>query len=519
MASYNSAPSDGNATYSVTIPEAGTVNIWIRNMGFSGSTDSIWARVQGIDADDVVLPNKGGTDRDDEWGPMRENVSTDGTWLWSKWGEVDLDAQAYTFELAYRETGFLVDQILFTTSSDTPSGTSPVTTVTSTANGELKECADATAATYLEYARNPARFRTGINFSSDEVDGFGFDGACLTKYEIGRTQSDSETFDNGVGITRTVLQEKQNFANWFKYYRRRHQAMRGGLASSIQGINGIKTGMFWLNNRRTVGAAQMNDMSTDAGVEKFLSDHYKRVYNSGTPLRSALYHALSQYKNSTGPVTSECQKNYTLLFTDGFNTQTSFSSVGNEDGVAGEPYEDTYSGSLADIAYKGYKENIRATLTEGQVKVGDACNEASPDAWLDCNRNPHMNTYTVGLGLTGNIFGSTHFTKQDAYTTTPPWPNVGSQGLAQIDDLYHAAVNGRGEMFSAQSPALLKTALRSAIDDIVKSIGSGSGVTFNSSSLQSQDGTAIYTTLFNSADWSDPSTGAVLDLVWEDSAG
>ena len=398
--------------------------------------------------------------------------------------------------------------------------------------GVARSCAtDTSTEQYLEYARHPGRYRSTETYDGSDdgqiVDGFGFDGACLTKYEIGKNQTDEEIFVNGTGNNRTVEDEKQNFANWFKYYRRRHQAMRGSLASSIQGVSGIKTGMFWLNDRRNVKASDMNDMSVDADVGSFLSDHYKHIEAVGTPLRSALYHALNQYKRADGPVTSECQKNYTLLFTDGFSSEMAFGAVGNEDGDAGEPYEDIYSGSLADIAYKGYKENIRATLAEGQVRVGEACSDASPEPWMDCNKNLHMNTYTVGLGLTGTLFGNTHHTKMDSYLVPPDWPDAGVAGPSQIDDLYHAAVNGRGEMFSAQSPALLKTALRAAIDDIVKSIGSGSAVTFNSSSLQAQDKTTIYSTLFNSSDWSgdvegkglDSETGDVLDLVWENSDG
>ncbi|WP_197475167.1 hypothetical protein, partial [Oleiphilus sp. HI0079] len=162
------------------------------------------------------------------------------------------------------------------------------------------------------------------------------------------------------------------------------------------------------------------------------------------------------------------------------------------------------------------------------VKVAGACGDGTAEAWEDCNTNLHMNTYTVGLGAKGTIFGVTHNDMEDAHTTPPTWPNVNnSRDARQIDDLYHAAVNGRGGMYSAATPDQLKTALGAALSDIIATIGSGSGVTFNASSLQSTEGTAIFTSIFNAADWTgdvgglllDPTSGAVGDPIWEDSNG
>ncbi|WP_197472058.1 VWA domain-containing protein, partial [Oleiphilus sp. HI0067] len=285
-----------------------------------------------------------------------QNNMPNNTWGWVKWGEANLTAGNYELEVAYREGGTLMDQILVTSNTDTPTGI--MTLVDPSALGDRRECSASTPSHYLEFARNPERYRIGESSGSDSLIESGrslaFDGACLTRYQIGKTQADGEAFINGAGVTRTVLEEKQNFANWFQYYRRRHQAMRGGLAAAVQGINGIKTGMFWINNRRTVGSAQMKDVGVGTELGTFLDEHYTRVNAGGTPLRSALNHARNQFKSTTGPITSECQKNYTLLFTDGFNTQNTTSEVqsvlndgiGNQDGSAGAPYQDSYSTTL-----------------------------------------------------------------------------------------------------------------------------------------------------------------------------
>lgn len=529
----NSVPTTGIASYRVEAKSSGTHYIWMRVFGAGGASDSFWAKLTEPSGSDPSVSYSNGNALGD-YGSLQNNMPNN-TWGWVKWGEANLTAGTYQLDVAYREGGTLMDQILVTSNTDTPTG------IMTFEKGDRRECSASTPSDYLEFARNPERYRIGESSGSDSLIESGrslaFDGACLTRYQIGKTQADGEAFINGAGVTRTVLEEKQNFANWFQYYRRRHQAMRGGLAAAVQGINGIKTGMFWINNRRTVGSAQMKDVGVGTELGTFLDEHYTRVNAGGTPLRSALNHARNQFKSTTGPITSECQKNYTLLFTDGFNTQNTTSEVqsvlndgiGNQDGSAGAPYQDSYSTTLGDIAYDAYTTNLRGDLPTGAVRVNPLCADASPDAWLDCNTNLHMNTYTVGLGLRGNIFGVTHHAVEDAHgaNTEPVWPDASISGLPQVDDLYHAAVNGHGEMYSATSPDSLKESLRSAINDIVASIGSGSGVTFNSSSLRAQDGTSIYTTLFNSSDWSgdlearllDPSNGDVLDIVWSNSAG
>ncbi len=78
--------------------------------------------------------------------------------------------------------------------------------------------------------------------------------------------------------------------------------------------------------------------------------------------------------------------------------------MGNQDYSKGAPYSDGYSNTLGDIAMKYYTENLRPTLSTGDVPVADGCSDPSPDARLDCNANLHMNTYTVGLGALGYNF-------------------------------------------------------------------------------------------------------------------
>jgi type IV pilus assembly protein PilY1 len=117
-----------------------------------------------------------------------------------------------------------------------------------------------------------------------------------------------------------------------------------------------------------------------------------------------------------------------------------------------------------------------------------------------------MNTYAVTLGALGNVFGKTHFNVRDAHTTAPaPWPNPNASGAesrpVQVDDLYHAAVNGRGELLNARSTADLSNKLNSALQSILSSVtGSASAVSSNSTRLDAD--TLIYQARFDSARWS-----------------
>ena len=80
------------------------------------------------------------------------------------------------------------------------------------------------------------------------------------------------------------------------------------------------------------------------------------------------------------------------------------------------------------------------------------------------------------------------------------WPNPTTSDATKIDDLWHAAVNGRGDFFSATDPATFSNALSSSLSNIIARTGSASAVAANSSSLRT-DG-RLYQAKFNSGDWS-----------------
>lgn len=352
------------------------------------------------------------------------------------------------------------------------------------------------------------------------VDAIAPDGTCLERVEIRTSRT---TYPSG----RIYEDELQNFANWFTYHRKRHQVARGAIGSALQGIRGIRSGLYWTNNRRTL---EMRDLDDSTDLQTILGENYYYVAQGSTPNRLALDHAGRQFDTNTDIIQYSCQRNYTLMFTDGY-WNGSFSGIGNSDGSRGEPYADSVSNTLADIADYYYNRSLRAgttdingdPITTGEVPVPAACSDGTPDPWLDCNANLHMNTYSVSFGLSGrDVLGQTYDTGtitgvydkvKDAYLATPTWPtNIGFDGRT-IDDLYHAAVNGRGEMYYAQRPQELKDELQAALRDILATEGSSAGLTFNSATLNADS--LVFNTIFNTTNWTgdliatrlDPGTG------------
>lgn len=524
-ASLNNPPtgSQGQLEFKFTPKQTGDHVIWVRKYMPDGDADSLWVNLYGVgrSAIDILVDGNDGwvqTSDGEDWNQWWQNLTSGENWGWAPWSRVNFSstASSQTLRFRYREPNVYIDQVLITPENKTPAG--PVTLIDTSGGSVTRDCStDPSPAHYQEFFADTSQF--------SGVDAIGPGGECLKRVDIKpATNSYSYVDENGDTQTRTYAEEITNFANWFTYYRRRHQAMRGGLGSAFQGVGGIQTGLFWINNRRDVS---MFDMDDSDDLNSFLDEHYNYVSSGGTPNREALNHAGQQLRRTgaDAPIQYECQKNFTLLFTDGFSNNSNISGVGNEDANAGAPYEDSYSSNLGDIAFKYYTENPRTDLATGKVRLPSGCEDNNPSPLLDCNSNLHMNSYTVGLGASGTIFGQPYTNSDgdpaiyqsvvDAHDTPPTWPDTGLRDKRMIDDLYHAAVNGRGEMFNALTPADLRKGLSAALRDIVKQLGNASSVTFNTGTLN-QD-SLVYSASFNSTAWSgdlqarelDPATGDV----------
>lgn len=373
----------------------------------------------------------------------------------------------------------------------------------------------------------------GTELGSRKI-GLAPDGACLQRLEFkGEANNKQEVYDalNGEGsVDSFFVSQQQNFANWFSYYRRRHQAVRGAIAESVSGLENMKLGIFWMHNLRNMDNKLY---SSDAALDSFLNDHYGRFGSGswtggGTPARESLQHAGRQYAKTNVRGTLECSKNFTLLFSDGYaNSHPGSTYAGNADRDAEAPFSNrSHSDTLGDIAYYYYEglRNNGNVIPGGAMRLPVQCGTDAEEPWMDCNTDYHMNTYTVALGMEGENFAGKGYSKViDAHKNPPNWSSSsisGKDNAAQIDDLYHAAVNGKGEYYDARSTSELILALKQAVRDVQQQLGSGSNLSFNTTSLQS--GGYIFAAEFMSQVWSGTlragaidQDGKITNWVWD----
>lgn len=324
------------------------------------------------------------------------------------------------------------------------------------------------------------------------VHALGPDGKCLTRYEI----KPGATFPSG----RTYSQEIQNFANWFTYYRKRHSATRGAILRVFDDIRGFYLSTFPFNNRQTLTFYAYPGTltgSTPSGKSTLFNAIKDYVGNGGTPTRESLNHIGSQLaRTSSSPLIHTCQRNYGIIFTDGFANNSTTVLVGNVDGNRGAPYADGYSNTLADIAMK-YYDQLRSG---GNVPKQNGCGLPGAPAWLDCNTEWHLNTYAVTLGTLGTVFGVTHTNRDDAYQNPPVWPEPNlARNPRMVDDLYHATINGRGEMLNATRTDEVEDRLRRVIDTILDLNASGGGVSVSAQRITTD--TKVFYATFESGSW------------------
>lgn len=327
----------------------------------------------------------------------------------------------------------------------------------------------------------------------------------------------------------TYAEELRNFANWYAWYRTRMQMMKTSVSRAFKNIdNRYRVGFITINN----ASASSNYLKVDtftSGVTGQKSKWYQKLFAASpggyTPLRGALSRVgrIFAGKNPLGvsggddPMQYSCQQNFALLTTDGYwninSETTSYSSndvngdpVGNLDSnSATRPlYEGpvAVSNSLADIAKYYYDTDLRkpefGNCTGKPVPPAtmglDVCENNVFVSSTDTKREQHLTTFTLGLGVDGLLNYQSDYrtaTSGDFYllknglskmvggvSVQVNWPdpkvtNTSTDIPERIDDLWHAAVNGRGVYFSAKNPTELNSGLNEALATIGAKLGSG----------------------------------------------
>ncbi len=365
----------------------------------------------------------------------------------------------------------------------------------------------------------------------------------------------------------TYAQEMTNFANWYAYYRNRMLMMKTAAGKAFFTVDDkFRVGFITINPQSPVTASRYLALRTfDAGHKSaWYAKFYQQVASGGTPLREALARVGRHYAGKTDRINSgmgfdagslnpqgnpdsmiaSCQQNFALLTTDGYWTTASsaFDGIANtgwkvdgttrmddQDETEPRPFFDgpgvqntsagTSIGTLADVAMYYYKNDLRpAVLVSGQ----DIWANNVPTTSRDTAPHQHMTTFTLGLGLEGVL------NYQANYDSTPPpagdfadivagtknWPVPSASGNEEkaLDDLWHAAVNGRGKFFSARDPNALAAGLAEALTQISAVVGAGAAAATSNLQPSAGDNWA-FTAEYETGTWHGDLKARTIDLV------
>lgn len=312
----------------------------------------------------------------------------------------------------------------------------------------------------------------------------------------------------------------------------RMQVAKAVAADLVNTVTGVRFGVshFYGPSTQNFGHGATIDQSCADRSTAHVQDIQTAISGfqaeSNTPLAEALYEVtryfrgLSSYYHGsttyTSPLQYRCQKNFTIVITDGFPTRdTSFPtndpadaadttrSLPDWDGLplvkpgtvsADYPlfpqYSDGFqpSGSEAMEGYSLYLDDIAKFGVDIDMKTTG--NDLDNVSWNDpLFPKQNMGTYTVGFATANQM-------------------------------LEDAAEYGGGQYFTAKNADDLKAALEEVLLDIQNKATAAASVSLNSTRLDANF--LLYQARFDSSDWSgdlqaypvDDTTGAVLAKVW-----
>ena len=369
---------------------------------------------------------------------------------------------------------------------------------------------------------------------ADGCSGTGW-GNCTTSKPTARSEAD----------------ERKNYATWYSYHRTRAKVAKAGSGRAFAEIgSNYRVGYRTIHAREVTGnpltqdkpipVSRNNGLFSDPNGIASNADNnrtrwYQRLYattaSGGTPLRDALNRAGIYFESdttNTGPWGPEsladqysCRQNFTILTTDGYRndgdalTYDYGNRVGEQDNTDGLPiynpitkltyqyapelpYSSGHANSLADIAMRYWKTDLRTDLAN-LVPVS-AQNRAF---WQ------HMVTFAVSIGAAGTLDPDVDL--PDLTLGSKSWPLHVNNQPQSIDDLWHATVNGRGSFVVANKPDDFTAALKDALGKINERVGSFSNVAANSTSLDAD--TRLFQAKYTSALWKGELSAYAIDEV------
>lgn len=309
--------------------------------------------------------------------------------------------------------------------------------------------------------------------------------------------------------------EKDNFAIWYSFYRTRALATLSATSLAFANLSS-DVRLTWQNlaictdlNGGNAASCKDNKFRQYDQLQKgqFYSWLKSVYFNSGTPLPAAMKSAGEFLKTSTPWLkypnsrdssktnntanTYACRPSYHILMTDGmWNTTTPMPNNLRDDNASftlpdgkayskAPPYKDGTANTLADLAMHYWATDLNTGLANKLSPYTPFKNGTATSDYEDPRNNPatwqHMTNFIMGLGLTNSMStsglpweGSTF--QGSGYEAlksgSKSWPAAASGSNNNVYDLWHAAINSRGEFFSVDSP----DAMVQAFSDILSRI-------------------------------------------------
>lgn len=420
--------------------------------------------------------------------------------------------------------------------------------------------------------------------------------------------------------------ERQNFANWYSYYRTRLLMMKSATGRAFVSIGaGYRVGFITINPGNPVLSSRYLPISDFDATQK--AAWYSKLYAQGatgsTPLREALSRAGRHFagiqtginNGMTGdPVQYSCQQNFSILTTDGYwngnaGIQLDGTPIGNHDGNVSVTPRPLYDGTVTTVSSRRYKyEEIKSQFncSSGQTRIRlvtttlitpisptpgpeavqntsqsyiTSCSKSTRAVWdpnpqysapetltstsggasgtladvaayyyltdlrppgsigalgtdvgtddnvpasgtgveADTARHQHMTTFTMGLGLSGTLnyvpnykTGAGDFAALRAGSLN--WPAPVADDATALDDLWHAAVNGKGQFFSAADPDSVVESLTSALAGVNARVSSAAAAATSNLEPVAGDNFA-YTASYKTVEWIGELEAKEIDLV------
>jgi type IV pilus assembly protein PilY1 len=372
--------------------------------------------------------------------------------------------------------------------------------------------------------------------------------------DITHTLEDGSTVTRDVSSNKPETSELVNYANWFAYYRTRMLAAKTVTSLAFSELTDkFRVGFHTLSNVPNTTFLTVDDFKGGSGAQRDL--WYQKLVGvnvpqgNDTPLLDGITRIGDWFMASTGthgdlngskdPITLSCQKNYHIMFTDGYTNQPAKPStlVANTDGSKiPAKSDDTMPESIIDLV-PGTDWPLK--IKEGATAVDDSLADYALYYWMKDLRPPtapakvsdnnvpstendpakwqHMNFAALSLGTEGVLPSVDTKKVEDQIAAgtikwTTPTPNVYRPGVTGVDDLWHAAITGRSQFVNARDPQQLQSGMASILAEIKNLQAARAGVAFSSVNFGASDNYIYRVTI-------EPGWGGTLTKVLVDPKG